>query len=107
MAKLMLISDTTANENQFVNDIINIREDSDYVSTTELSLFNIQECYNVTKNDIDEVFNEQINPDEEYPKFPFSIDGLTSQQKFDLADQSIGYADTMDIINTIIIKPQL
>ena len=39
-----------------------------------------------------------------YPKFPFSIESLSIQDRADLSDPGVNYSGTMAIINNIPIK---
>lgn len=106
MAKMLIISSDLSNATQILNDIVDVKEDSDTISAVESNLFDIQQVTNVSAAEIKNYFSSQYTDgdDIEYPKFPFSIAGLTQQQKNDLTDPAVDHDTTLSIIETITIK---
>ena len=104
MAKMLIISTTTANDTQFVSDIVRTMDDSDSITAIEQQIFDVQQCLNVTRAEIDEHFNSQRVEDTEYPKFAFTLANLTAQNILDLANINVDHNGTLAIIETIVIK---
>jgi len=101
MAKMLLISASLENEYQIEDDIVTIKEDNSTISNIEQSLFLLQICSNVTRDEIYNILNNKIDPDNTYPKYPFSLASLSQQQKDDLENINVNHDDTLSIINSI------
>jgi len=106
MPKMFLISSTTADSSQIVGDIVRTIDDGENITSIEQYLFDFQEITNVTVDEINAHYNSEYEKDPEaiYPRHPFTITDLTTQQKSDLADLGVNHDDTLTIIQQLIIK---
>jgi hypothetical protein len=102
MSWILAVTSKTERTGQSVGDIVAVY---DFEPTpNERELFGVQDVEKMKAQDVYDELNAALNPDKQYPKFPFSMNKLKASDKTVLANPSSTTTEIRNIIKKITPK---